>query len=191
METAGNNGAVPYSRLPRLRAQLEELHIKPKRGLRIRFFVKSRSSTTLVSGAVIAQGWARDSERAAQLSDDVRGQGRTLAGFGVAAAAVLPHATAAAFARAGGRVVQMGHWRQRLHLAPRDSWYHIEGGFLPEPVPVRSIAVLRPDKSIVDVAAINVNRIVRESHALLSNPVSAPTMQAEHVLRTVQLSVLQ
>ncbi|MFP3565009.1 bifunctional 3-(3-hydroxy-phenyl)propionate/3-hydroxycinnamic acid hydroxylase [Paraburkholderia sp. SIMBA_030] len=180
------HGLMRLTRLvPRLRAQFEELQIKPKNAFRSGLFVKGRSSTRLVRGAVVAQGWVRGSDSAMRLSDDVFGQGLTLIGFGVDAAAVLEHATAAAFARAGGRVVQIAHRGQRLHLAPRDSWEDLEGVFLPGLVPVGWVAVVRPDKTIVhDGAATDVNRIVRESLALLGNPVSAPAVEAETAIRT-------
>ncbi len=172
--------------VPRLRAQFEELQIKPKNAFRSGLFVKGRSSTKLVRGAVIAQGWVRGSDGTTCLSDDVLGQGLTLIGFGVDAAAVLEHATAAAFARAGGRVVQIAHRGQRLHLAPLDSWEDLEGVFLPGLTPVGWVAVVRPDKTIVhDGAATDVNRIVRESLALLTNPVGAPAMEAEYAIPTV------
>ena len=172
--------------VPRLRAQFEELQIKPKNAFHRGLFVKGRSSTKLVRGAVIAQGWVRGSDGTTRLSDDVLGQGLTLIGFGVDAAAALEHVTAAAFGRAGGSVVQIAYRGQRLHLAPRDSWEDLEGVFLPGLAPVGWIAVVRPDKTIVhDGPATDANRIVRESLALLGNPVSAPTLKAECAIRTV------
>jgi 3-(3-hydroxy-phenyl)propionate hydroxylase len=93
--------------------------------------VKGRSSTKLVRGAVIAQGWVRGSDGTTRLSDDVLGQGLTLIGFGVDAAAALEHATDAAFARAEGRVVQIVHRGQRLHLAPRDTGKTSKAYFFP------------------------------------------------------------
>jgi 3-(3-hydroxy-phenyl)propionate hydroxylase len=180
------HGLMRLSRLvPRLRAQFEELQIKPKNAFRRGLFVKGRSSTKLVRGAVIAQGWVRGSDGTTRLSDDVLGQGLALIGFGVDAAAALEHATAAAFARAGGRVVQIAHRGQRLHLAPRDSWEDLEGVFLPGLVPLGWAAVVRPDKTIVhDGPATDANRIVRESLALLGNPLSVRTPEVETAIRT-------
>ncbi|WP_429325273.1 bifunctional 3-(3-hydroxy-phenyl)propionate/3-hydroxycinnamic acid hydroxylase [Paraburkholderia sp. GAS348] len=180
------HGLMRLSRLvPRLRVQFEELQIKPKNAFRDGLFVKGRSSTKLVRGAVIAQGWVRGSDGSTRLSDDVLGQGLTLIGFGVDAAAALEHVTAATFARAGGRVVQIAHRGQRLHLAPRDSWEDLEGVFLPGLVPAGWAAVVRPDKTIVhDGPATEANRIVRESLALLGSPVSAPTPEVESAIRT-------
>jgi 3-(3-hydroxy-phenyl)propionate hydroxylase len=180
------HGLMRLSRLvPRLRVQFEELQIKPKNAFRDGLFVKGRSSTKLVRGAVIAQGWVRGSDGSTRLSDDVLGQGLTLIVFGVDAAAALEHVTAAAFARAGGRVVQIAHRGQRLHLAPRDSWEDLEGVFLPGLAPLGWAAVVRPDKTIVhDGPATDANRIVRESLALLGNPVSVPTPEVETAIRT-------
>jgi len=180
------HGLMRLSRLvPRLRVQFEELQIKPKNAFRHGLFVKGRSSTKLVRGAVIAQGWVRGSDGSTRLSDDVLGQGLTLIGFGVDAAAALEHATAAAFARAGGRIVQIAHRGQRLHLAPRDSWEDLGGVFLPGLVPLGWAAVVRPDKTIVhDGPATDANRIVRESLALLGNPLSLRTPEVETAIRT-------
>jgi 3-(3-hydroxy-phenyl)propionate hydroxylase len=171
--------------VPRLRAKFEELEIKPKNAFGTGLFVKGRSSTKLVRGAIIAQGWVRSSDGATRLSDDVLGQGLTLIGFGVDPAASLEHATAAEFARAGGQVVQIAHRGQRLHLARRDSWEDLEGVFLPGLVPVGWVAVVRPDKTIVhDGPATDANRVVRESLALLGDPVSAPPSKVEPAIRT-------
>ncbi|MFM0553107.1 bifunctional 3-(3-hydroxy-phenyl)propionate/3-hydroxycinnamic acid hydroxylase [Paraburkholderia sediminicola] len=180
------HGLMRLSRLvPRLRVQFEELQIKPKNAFRHGLFVKGRSSTKLVRGAVIAQGWVRGSDGSTRLSDDVLGQGLTLIGFGVDVAATLEHATVAAFARAGGRVVQIAHRGQRLHLAPHDSWEDLEGVFLPGLVPLGWAAVVRPDETIVhDGPATDANRIVRESLALLGNPVSVRTPEVETAIRT-------
>ncbi|MFM0170810.1 bifunctional 3-(3-hydroxy-phenyl)propionate/3-hydroxycinnamic acid hydroxylase [Paraburkholderia sediminicola] len=180
------HGLMRLSRLvPRLRVQFEELQIKPKNAFRHGLFVKGRSSAKLVRGAVIAQGWVRGSDGSTRLSDDVLGQGLTLIGFGVDVAATLEHATVAAFARAGGRVVQIAHRGQRLHLAPHDSWEDLEGVFLPGLVPLGWAAVVRPDKTIVhDGPATDANRIVRESLALLGNPVSVRTPEVETAIRT-------
>jgi 3-(3-hydroxy-phenyl)propionate hydroxylase len=180
------HGLMRLSRLvPRLRAQFEELQIKPKNAFRRGLFVKGRSSTKLVRGAVIAQGWVRGSDGTTRLSDDALGQGLALIGFGVDAAAALEPATAAAFARAGGGVVQIAHRGQRLHLAQRDSWEDLEGIFLPGLVPLGWVAVVRPDKTIIhDGPATDANRIVRESLALLGNPVSVRTPEVETAIRT-------
>jgi hypothetical protein len=58
-----------------------------------------------------------------------------------------------------------------------------------QPVHAEWIALLPPDEPIVDDAAMNANRIARESLALRSHAVSAPTMSTEDALRTFQLSV--
>jgi 3-(3-hydroxy-phenyl)propionate hydroxylase len=170
--------------VPCLRAQFEELEIKPKNAFRRGLFVKGRSSTKLVRGALIAQGWVRAADGTTRLSDDVLGQGLTLIGFGVDAAASLELSTAGAFARAGGCVVQIAHRGQRLHLARHDSWEDLEGVFLPGLVPVGWVAVVRPDRTIVhDGPAIDANRVVCESLALLDDPVSAPTLEVEPPIR--------
>ncbi|MHB9841766.1 bifunctional 3-(3-hydroxy-phenyl)propionate/3-hydroxycinnamic acid hydroxylase [Paraburkholderia terrae] len=169
--------------VPRLRAQFEELQIKPKNAFRKGLFVKGSSATKLVRGAVIAQGWVRGSDGTTCLSDDVLGHGLTLVGFGVDVSASLERSSAAAFARAGGRVVQIAHRGQRLHLASHNSWEDLEGAFLPGLASTGWAAVVRPDRTIVhDGPATDVNRLVQESLALLCNPVSVPAMEAEYTL---------
>jgi 3-(3-hydroxy-phenyl)propionate hydroxylase len=161
VETEAINGAAPSSR---------HGSVRPPIG-------------ALVRGSVIAQGWVRGPDGTTCLSDDPFWQGLALIGFGIDATASLEHATAAAFARAGGSIVQIAHRGQRLHLALRDSWEDLEGIFLPGRVPVGRVAVARPDRTIVhDGPASDANRIVRESLTLLCDPVSAPMLEAEYAI---------
>jgi len=169
------HGLMRLSRLvPRLRTQFEELHIKPKNVFRRGLFVKGCTRTKLVRGGVIPQGWLRGADGATSLSDDVLGDGYALIGFGCDARAVLAPATAAAFAQAGGRVVQIAHRGQRLHLAEHDSWEDLDGTFLPRVTPVGWIAIVRPDKTIVhDGPAADADSVVRESLTLLGKSLNA------------------
>ncbi len=169
------HGLMRLTRLvPGLRAQFEELRIKPKNAFKHGLFVKGRTRTKLVRGAVIPQGWLKSADGATRLSDDVLGDGYTLVGFGCDVRASLDLATAAAFAWVGGSVIQIAHRGQRLHLAKRDSWEDLEGVFLPNAVPVDWVAVVRPDRTIVhDGPAAEADRIVRESLALLGTTSAA------------------
>ncbi|MGF6875069.1 3-(3-hydroxy-phenyl)propionate hydroxylase [Paraburkholderia sp. MM5477-R1] len=161
--------------VPQLRTHFEELGLKPKNAYSRGLFVKGRTRTRLVRGAVIAQGWVRGCDGTTCLSDNVLGKGLTLVGFGSDAGAALDNETATAFAAAGGTVVQIAHRGQRLHLAPGGSWEDLDGVFLPRVVSVGWAAVIRPDRTILhDGPATEASRLVRESLALLGAPISAP-----------------
>ncbi|KVE23706.1 3-(3-hydroxyphenyl)propionate hydroxylase [Burkholderia singularis] len=160
--------------VPKWRAYLEELEIKPRNVCRRGLFVAGCTKSRLVRGAVLPQGWVRGADGRTCLSDDVHGSGLTLIGFGRDAAAALNDETAAAFAAAGGTVIQISHRGQRLHLAPSSSWEDLEGVFLPRAVPFGWAAMVRPDRVIVhDGPASEANRLVSESLALLGTPIDA------------------
>ncbi|KWH08624.1 3-(3-hydroxyphenyl)propionate hydroxylase [Burkholderia territorii] len=163
------HGLMRLSRLvPGLRAQFEELRIKPKNAFRSGLFVKGCTRTKLVRGATIPQGWLRSADGAAHLSDDVLGDGYALVGFGCDPRASLDPGTATALAQTGGAIVQIAHRGQRLHLSGRDHWEDLDGTFLPRFAPLGWIAVVRPDKTIVhDGPVADADRIVHESLTLL------------------------
>ncbi|WP_132384422.1 bifunctional 3-(3-hydroxy-phenyl)propionate/3-hydroxycinnamic acid hydroxylase [Paraburkholderia sp. BL9I2N2] len=173
-------------RVPQMRAYFEELEVKPKHTFRRGLFVGGHTHSRLTRGAVIPQGWVRGPDGTTCLSDDILGTGLALIGFGHDAGTVLDACTAAAFAAAGGAVVQIAHRGQRLHLAQRGSWEDLDGVFLPRAVPFGWAAVVRPDRMIVhDGPAIDANRLVRESLALLGTPVNATAHSAEYALPSV------
>lgn len=163
-----------------LRRHFEELGIKPKNIFSRGLFFKGRSGTKLVRGGLIAQGWVRDRNGTIELSDDVLGPNLTLIGFGRDAAAMLDAATSAAFAAAGGKVVQIAHRGQTLHLANEVCWEDLEGVFLPGIAPFGWAAVIRPDRIILhDGPVTDADRLVRESLALLGAPLSVVTSRGE------------
>jgi 3-(3-hydroxy-phenyl)propionate hydroxylase len=150
-------------RVPRLHLQLAQWQSQSKTAPIRGLFVKGRSPTKLIRGAVIAQGRIRGSDDKTCLSDEVFGQGLVLIGFGTDARASLDCATAAALARAGGSIVQIARCGRR-----RDNWEDLDGVFLPRLVPVGWAAVVRPDKTVVhDGPATDAQRLVRESLSLL------------------------
>ncbi|CAL8474795.1 FAD-dependent monooxygenase [Caballeronia sp. S22] len=150
-------------RVPRLHLQIAEWQSKSNTASARGLFVKGRSPTKLVRGAVIAQGRIRGADEKTCLSDEVFGQGLVLIGFGTDARASLDSATAAALARAGGSIVQIARCGRRS-----DSWEDLDGVFLPHLVPVGWAAVVRPDKTVVhDGPATDAQRLVRESLSLL------------------------
>ncbi|MDR3418487.1 MAG: bifunctional 3-(3-hydroxy-phenyl)propionate/3-hydroxycinnamic acid hydroxylase [Nevskia sp.] len=161
--------------VPALRAYFEELGIKPKNSFKRGLFVNGCSPVKLRRGAQLPQGWVRSPTGETRLSDDALGMGLTLVGFGRDAREALDPETAAAWAAAGGTVVQITHRGQRLHLADNNRWEDLEGVFLPGAVPFGWAAVVRPDRTILhDGLAAEAPRLVRESLALLGVPVAAP-----------------
>ncbi|WP_321863522.1 bifunctional 3-(3-hydroxy-phenyl)propionate/3-hydroxycinnamic acid hydroxylase [Burkholderia cenocepacia] len=172
--------------VPVLRAQFDELRIKPKNAFRSGLFVSGRSGARLIRGAALAQGWLRGADGAARLSDDVLGSGYTLIGFGCDPRAGLAPDATAALARAGGTIVQIAHRGQRLRPGARDGWEDIDGTFLPGMAPVGWVAVVRPDKTVVhDGPAADVSRIVRDSLLLLGvAPQAAPATAVSAVRPT-------
>jgi 3-(3-hydroxy-phenyl)propionate hydroxylase len=180
------HGLMRLTRIvPRLRDQFEQLEIKPKNAFRRGLFIKGSTRTKLVRGAVLLQGWVRGPDGTICLSDDALGPRLALIGFGSDVAKSLDSATAAAFARAGGVVVQIAHRGQQLHVAKRNSWEDLEGVFLPGLVPLGWAAIVRPDKTIVhDGPATDANRLVRESLALLGEPIDARESPTEAAIRS-------
>ncbi len=179
------HGLMRLTRLvPGLRSQFEELRIKPKNAFKTGLFVKGCSSTKLMRGGVIPQGWVRNAEGHMCLSDDVLGHGYTLVSFGCDARAALEPATAAAFERLGGTFVRIAHRGQPLHRGVPGVWEDLNGTFLPDAVPVGWAAVVRPDRTVVhDGPAAEVDRLVHESLALLGGraepvPATAAAVQS-------------
>ncbi|SMF99470.1 Salicylate hydroxylase [Burkholderia singularis] len=175
------HGLMRATRLvPKWRAYFEELQIKPGNACRRGLFVAGCTKSGLVRGAVLPQGWVRGADGRTCLSDDVQGSGLTLIGFGRDAGAALDDGTAAAFAAAGGSIIQIAHRGQRLHLAASGSWEDLEGVFLPRAVPFGWAAVVRPDRVVVhDGPASEANRLVSESLALLGTPIGMTSSVAE------------
>jgi len=180
------HGLMRATRLiPPLRAQFEELEMKPKNIFRSGLFATGRSASKLRRGAPFPQGWVRGGDTIC-LSDDALGPGLVLVGFGLNAAAELDTETARAFAAAGGSIIQITHRGQNLHLAPGNHWEDLDGAFLPRAVPFGWVALVRPDRTVLhDGPTREANRIVHEGLTLLgaketrttsSCPIHAPNL---------------
>ncbi|MBV8467463.1 MAG: bifunctional 3-(3-hydroxy-phenyl)propionate/3-hydroxycinnamic acid hydroxylase [Burkholderiales bacterium] len=169
------HGLMKVSRLiPRLRAQFEELEIKPKPIFRQGLFALAKTKRALRTGGLFPQGWVRGTDGSIRLSDDVLGQDLALVGFGCDVAAALGSDTADAFAAAGGKVVQITHRGQRLHIAREASWEDLDGTFLPRTMPLGWVAVVRPDRTILHAGhASYADQLIWESLLLLGVPVNA------------------
>ncbi|MGU7774817.1 bifunctional 3-(3-hydroxy-phenyl)propionate/3-hydroxycinnamic acid hydroxylase [Burkholderia sp. MR1-5-21] len=170
------HGLMRVARLvPRFRRHFDELGIKPRNAFRCGLFVAGAAKTRLARGSVLPQGWVRGRDGTLCLSDDVLGRGLVLVGFGLDADAALDPATRAAFAGAGGTVVQIAHRGQRLHRAATGCWEDLEGAFMPRAVPFGWAAVVRPDRTILhDGPASESDRLVCETLELLGTPAEAP-----------------
>ncbi len=160
--------------VPKWRAYFEELEIKPRNICRRGLFVAGSTQSGLTRGALVPQGWVRDANGRTCLSDDVLGPGLTLIGFGRDAGAALDVRTAAAFAAAGGTVIQIAHRGQRLHLAANGGWEDLEGAFLPRAAPFGWAAVVRPDRVVIHDGPVGeASRLIAESMTLLGTPIGA------------------
>ena len=171
--------------VPPLRRHFEELHIKPKNAFSAGLFVRNDAGATLTRGAVLAQGRVRGVDGVIRLSDDVMGPGLTLIGFGHDPQPHLAGDLLRRFTAAGGKVVQIAHRGQRLHVVPERCWEDLEGVFLPGVARVGWAAMIRPDRTILHDGPINeVDRLVRESLDLLGVPTNqattAPFASATH-----------
>ncbi|RQT26347.1 bifunctional 3-(3-hydroxy-phenyl)propionate/3-hydroxycinnamic acid hydroxylase [Burkholderia contaminans] len=170
--------------VPVLRAQLEELRIKPKNAFRTGLFVRGRSGAKLTRGATLAQGWLRGADGTARLSDDVLGHGYTLVGFGCDPRVGLTADATTALAGAGGAIVQIVQRGRRPDRGGRDCWEDLEGTFLPGVARVGWVAVVRPDKTVVhDGPAADVERIVLDSLSLLGAAPRAMPVPVSSVVR--------
>ncbi len=157
-----------------MRRYFDDLGIKPKNVFARGLFAPGRSGSKLRRGGPLPQGWVRGPDGVIRLSDEALGPALTLVGFGRDPREGLDAATARAFAACGGKVVQIGHRGQARHLRRADCWEDLDGTFLPGAAPFGWAAVVRPDRTVLhDGPAADVERIVRESLALIGTPAPA------------------
>ena len=157
-----------------MRRYFDDLGIKPKNVFARGLFAPGRSGSKLRRGGPLPQGWVRGPDGVIRLSDEALGPALTLVGFGRDPREGLDAATARAFAACGGKVVQIGHRGQARHLRRADCWEDLDGTFLPGAAPFGWAAVVRPDRTVLhDGPVADVDRIVRESLALIGTPAPA------------------
>jgi 3-(3-hydroxy-phenyl)propionate hydroxylase len=162
--------------IPPIRRQFDDQGVKPKNEFYKGLFMKKSAGSKLVRGGVLPQGWVRGADGSMLLSDDVFGTSLTLIGFGSDAAAALDERTHRAFTAAGGKIVQIAHRGQHLHLVPERCWEDLEGAFMPKSVPFGWAAIVRPDRTIInDGPVTEASRLVSESLALLGAPLAPAT----------------
>jgi 3-(3-hydroxy-phenyl)propionate hydroxylase len=178
------HGLMRVSRLvPKLRAHIEELGIKPSNTCRRGLFVTKRSNAGLVRGAPVPQGWVRGVDGSICLSDDVLGKGIALIGFGTDAGSALDAPAYAALVQAGGAVVNIASRGQHFNSRHR-CWEDIHGTFLPGFARPGWVAMVRPDRTVMnDGPATEVNALVHECLALLgTGPVQSSRASFEVVV---------
>lgn len=160
------HGTVRLLRLiPSLRTLLDDLGIKPKNRFSRGLFVRGRSR--LVRGGQLPQAWVRRTSGQFTLSDDLLGNGLTLVGFGVNPATQLSAAQLGAWEAAGGKTLQLCHRSQSLHRT-EGAAEDLEGALIPRAAPFGWIAVVRPDRVVLNDGPVTaISKILDESLALV------------------------
>lgn len=179
----GIHGLMSLMRVvPFTRALFEELKIKPQNRFARGLFRQGRSRSRLVRGGLLPQGLVRRSVGSPVLqSDDALGQQFALIGFGCDPETSLGAALRAAWADAGGRVVQIRHRGQAG--CGEHSWEDLTEDLVPGIAPVGWVAVVRPDRTVLhDGPLEDLGTIVSESLALLGamraeKPVPRPVVE--------------
>lgn len=159
------------------RRLIEDLQIKPKPEFRVGVFAPRCSGSPLLRGGLMVQSWVRRGQEAPVLSDEALGPHLTLLGFGVDPLTQLDPELRRRWSLAGGRSVQFTHRGQALNLGQAtEVWEDLTQALVPGLAPVGWLAVVRPDRTILhDGPATDVNRLVRESLALLGAAETAGT----------------
>lgn len=173
LAAAAIHGTVRAMRvLPPARAWFDDLGMKPANEYKDGLFVRGARRSGLVRGGLLPQGWLRQGEGALVQSDDVLGRGFGLVGFGRDPGEYLDEASRSEFERRGGRIVQISHRGQRLHLAAgRPVHEDITEALLPGKAPFGWAAVVRPDRIVMHEGPVEESaRLVRASLDLLGTP---------------------
>ena len=160
-------------RIPRLREFFDELGVKPKNEFKTGLFARGRAR--LRRGGTLPQGLVRAPDGSVILSDDVLGEGLTLAGFGLCPDQHLSAITRNLWARHGGKTVQFCQRGEAVHRGPH-ALEALDNNLV---APYGWCAVVRPDRTILhDGPVTDADRIVRESVALLSGTAQIDRMSA-------------
>jgi 3-(3-hydroxy-phenyl)propionate hydroxylase len=109
------------------------------------------------------------------LSDDAIGPHLTLIGFGVDAEAALGAELRANWRAAGGQTLQFTQ-RGRPAEVPASGWEDLTGTLLPGAAPPGSVAIVRPDRTVlIDGPADQAPTLVQRALALLGSAAPAAT----------------
>ncbi len=166
------HGFIRLLRLtPAMRRYFDDLGVKPQNTFPEGLFAPGRSAANLTRGGQLPQGWVRDCEGRALLSDDALGPTLTLIAFATDVEASLSDESRRAFVACGGKIVQIAHRGQALHLRETERYEDIGGVFMSNAARYGWAAVVRPDRTVLhDGPAAEADRLVRESLALLGAP---------------------
>lgn len=133
--------------LPVTRVWFEDLKIKPQHRFAQGLFTPGKTRSRLVRGGLLPQGLVRRGPGASIVaSDEALGPVLSLVGFGCDPAQALSVEGRAAWARAGGTIVQIRHRGQVG--GGEHSWEDMTDALVPDAAPVGWVAVVRPDRTV-------------------------------------------
>jgi 3-(3-hydroxy-phenyl)propionate hydroxylase len=165
------HGAMRAGRLfPPLRRLVDELEIKPANRFRRGLFAKFGGGSALRSGGQFPQAYVRGPDGQIVLSDDVLGRGFSLVGFGL-----NPHRFLSPEMRVRLQALDI----HVLSVQPRgqgaepdcDTIEDISNGLLPTAAPRGWIALVRPDRVVMQAGpAEQMEKLLDQALSLLGTP---------------------
>ncbi|RRS02348.1 bifunctional 3-(3-hydroxy-phenyl)propionate/3-hydroxycinnamic acid hydroxylase [Aquabacterium soli] len=139
------------TRIPRFKRLFENLEIKPPNRFKVGCFVKPLRGARLRRGEQMPQVWLKPQAGGeVVLSDDVLGSGLAMVGFGVDPSAGLTPALNQAWTASGGRFVQINPRGPMARTSTQSLWEDLGGNLMPSLVPVGWLAIVRPDKVVMN-----------------------------------------
>lgn len=151
--------------LPYGRTWLDDLKLKPRNNYKEGFFVAGKRK--IQRGGWLPQHLVRCPDGEIRLSDAMVEDDFVVVGFGVDPGPLVDQDVAEAWARIGGRFVQLAMRGQVMERSP-GAYEDLTGELVPETAPKGWIAVLRPDRIVLhDGPSEQATTLIRESLALL------------------------
>ena len=151
------------SRIPRVRRLFENLEIKPANRFKVGCFIQKERRAKLFRGGQMPQVWVRSGVPGEiVLSDDAIGAGFALVGFGVDPAQRLKPEQVRQWKALGGHIVRINPRGEAATASDTATWEDFAGTLVPNVVPVGWVAVIRPDKTVMNDGPIEeVSQILR------------------------------
>lgn len=167
--------------IPKLRDFFERLEIKPLNRFDKGCFVRRERSARLYRGGQIPQAWVRSrSTGQVVLSDDVLGQGFAMVGYGEDPVQGLSAQQMRQWQALGGQFVRIEpQGRGGLQPSKANVWEDFAGALMPDAVPMGWVAVVRPDKTVMNDGPAERAAAVLEAAMALIVPPSPPTRRQE------------